>query len=281
MSQTRFRQIASLEKLAQPYLEAGRRTEGKWQLTRVGAVANAASLAFLNRYGNPNIGEPLSCAWERCTNTQVWKEYCDKWEAMELEQLRDNFGDNWREHGEYPGHDYLRSPFDRDGAFLSGQHLRHELIARFSGATEKKKLERVFASAPPWLIWFTFADLTAESLGLAVPDLSSVAGFVRSKADFDNWYGLPKGAFEPRPWPDGPDNEPLARIGLNLLRPATPSSDSQMTPREQKRARANPMKRIDDDWPYLESPELLSMPFGKLVKLLAHPDLDTAVELDC
>jgi len=44
---------------------------------------------------------------------------------------------------------------------------------------EKEKLEQVFASAPPWLIWFTFADYTAELLGLSLPDLSSVAGDAR------------------------------------------------------------------------------------------------------
>ncbi len=203
---------------------------------------------------------------------------------MELKQLVDNFGDNWRKHGEYPFHHYSRSPFDQGGAFLSGRYLRHELIARFSGASEKKKLERVFASAPPWLIWFTFADLTAELLDLAVPDLSSVAGFARSNADFDNWCGLPKGAFVPLPWPHGPDNEPLARTGLNLLRPATQRPDRQMTPREQKRARAISMKfhstKHIDNWPCLELVELLTMPFGKLVKLLPH-GLDLAVEGDC
>jgi hypothetical protein len=282
MSQTRFRQVARLEKLAQPFLGAGRKTEEEeWQFTIRGAAANAAILAFLIRYGNPNIGEPLSCAWERFTTTQVWKEYCDKWEAMELEQI----GDEWKEYGEDtpPGNrfafisqTYRDSPYDRAGAWLSGDYLRHELIARFSGATEKEKLTRVFASAPPWLIWFTFADYTAAVLGLSLPDLSSVAGFARSKADFDNWYGLPKGAFERRPWPDGPDNEPLARTDLNLLRPATPWSDSEMTPREQKRARAtymksHPTERVDN-WPCLLTPEFLTMPVPKRVKLLPGRD---------
>lgn len=257
MSQTRFRQIARLEKLAQPYFEVGRETEKKWQMTLVGAAANAAILAFLIRYGKPNIGEPLSCAWERFTNTRVWKEYCDKWDAMELEQLdRSQRPDDMSRKG------YLGSPFDRAGVWIRGMYLRHELIARFSGATEKEKLKRVFASAPPWLIWFTFADYTAGLLGLPLPDLSGVKKFARSKADFDNWYGLPKGAFVTRTWPDGPDYEPLARTDLNLLRPATQWPDSQMTPREQKRARAtymksHPTKRIDD-WPDLMTSEDLT-----------------------
>jgi hypothetical protein len=277
MSRTRFRQIARLEKLAQPYLRAGRKTEEEWQSTIRGAAANAAILAFLIRYGNPNIGEPLSCAWERFTNTQVWREYCAKWETMALEQI----GDQWKEYGDqtppenrfaFISQTYRDTPYDRNGAWLSGQYLRHELIAGFSGATEKEKLERVFAAAPPWLIWFTFADYTAAVLGLSLPDLSSVAGFARSKADFDNWYGLPKGAFERRPWPDGPDNEPLARTDLDLLRPATQWPHSAMTRREQKRARAtyiksHPTKRVDN-WPCLLAPEVLTMPVSKAAKLL-------------
>jgi hypothetical protein len=149
-------------------------------------------------------------------------------------------------------------------------YLRHELIARFSGATEKEKLERDFASAPPWLIWFTFADYTAELLGLSLPDLSSVAGFARSKADFDNWCGLPRGAFVPRRWPDGPDNEPLARTDLNLLRPATERPINPTTRREHRRAHAIYMNsrsaKSTADWPDLISLEYLTMPFDKQMK---------------
>jgi hypothetical protein len=153
---------------------------------------------------------------------------------------------------------------------IRGTFLRHELIARFSGATEKEKLERVFASAPPWLIWFTFADYTAELLGLSQPDLSSVAGFARSKADFGNWYGVPSGAFVPQPWPDGPDNEPLARIDLNLLRPATERPINPITRREHRRAHANYMKtrsaKSSEDWPGLIPLEVLTMPSKTLTK---------------
>ena len=171
MSQTRFRQIARLEKLAQPYIRRKRQIEKEWQAMPRHAAAHAAVLAFVIRYGDPEIGEPLSCAWERFINTDVWKGCCDKWEAMELEQL----GDEWKKYGDKtpPGNrflflrrTYLGTPYDRNGTILSGEFLRHELIARFAGATEKEKLEQVFASAPPWLIWFTFADYTAELLSL-------------------------------------------------------------------------------------------------------------------
>ena len=86
MNQTRFRQIALLEKLAQPYIQRKQQIEKEWQWIRQGAAANAAVLAFVIRYGDPKIGEPLSRAWERFINSHVWTECCDNWKAMELEQ---------------------------------------------------------------------------------------------------------------------------------------------------------------------------------------------------
>jgi hypothetical protein len=139
--------------------------------------------------------------------------------------------------------------------------LRHLIIASFPGVGEKDKLDAVFASAPPWLIWFTFADYTAKLLGLRLPNLSEVAGLARSKANFDLWYGLPSGAFKRRPWPGGPDNEPLARTDLKLLRRDLERPDSQMTPRERRRARATYMKSHPiegpGDWPVLLPSEFL------------------------
>jgi hypothetical protein len=257
MSQARFRQIARLEKLVQPYLKRTRQIEEEWQRTIRGAVSNATVLAFLIRYGDPKIGEPLSCAWERFTNTHVWKECCDNWE--DLASLT---------------RAYQGPPYGRDNVLVLGMYLRHALIARFSGATEKKKLERVFASAPPWLIWFTFGDYTAELLGFSIPDLSSVTGFARSKADFDNWYGPATGAFVPRRWLDGPDNEPLARTDLNLLPAAMEGPISPKTRREHRRAHASYMKsrsaESTEDWPRLAPLEVLTMPFDEAMELISE-----------
>ena len=270
MSQTRLRQIAGLEKLALPYIQRKQQIEKAWRSIPLGAASNAAVVAFVIRYGDPKIGEPLSCAWEHFHHHPVWKECCDKWQAMELEHLgyKSKFGDTpLPGNFEFISRSYQGSPHNRDAAMIRGMYLRHELIARFSGATEKEKLERVFASAPPWLIWFTFADYTAELLGVSLPDLSSVAGFARSKTDFDNWYGLPNGAFVPRPWPNGPDNEPLARTDLNLLRPAMERPFNPTTRREHRRANANYMKSPSaesiKDWPDLIPLKDLTMPFKK------------------
>ena len=238
MSQARFRQIARLEKLAQPYLKARRHAEEEWKWTLRGAVENAAILAFLIRYGNPRIDEPLSCACQRCSEFNVWRELADRFPRMLMNFLGK----------------YAFEPYNRGGAGLIGAPLRHLVISIFPGADEKEKLDAVFATAPPWLIWFTFADYTAKLLGLKLPDLSDVIGFERSKENFDRWWGLPSGAFDRRPWPDGPDSEPLAHTDLDLLRPALAWPDSQMTSRERKRGatymKSDPIQHMDN-WPGL------------------------------
>jgi hypothetical protein len=144
-----------------------------------------------------------------------------------------------------------------------GDRLRHILLATFPGADEKDKLNRVFESAPPWLIWFTFADYTAKLLDLNLPDLSSVSGFERSKKIFHGWWALPESAFECRPWPDGLDGEPLARTDLSLLGLET-KLDAPITNRQRKRALANSAgsslsRQID--WPGLLSKEWLQLDF--------------------
>ena len=220
-------------------------------MTRVGAVGHAASLAFLIRYGDPRVGEPLSCAWQRFMDTDVWKQYRDKWNELKIGRLRDD----WK------GYDRIL-PFDRDGVFILSMELRHELLERFSGSNEKEKLEKVFESAPPWLVWFAFGDFTAKLLGLPMPDLSTVMHFARSKKDFANWYGLPRGAFESRPWPNGPDNEALSCTNLDLLRPAKENQNHQMTRRESRRAKAavKGLAESTDEWPFMLSVNDLTIP---------------------
>ena len=58
------------------------------------AAAHAAILAFLIRYGDPKIGEPLSCAWQRFEDTDVWKQYCDKWEELKIGRLMKFHGES-------------------------------------------------------------------------------------------------------------------------------------------------------------------------------------------
>ena len=241
MGRDRFRQFARVEKLAKSHIDVGGATRRKWLSTLQGTVANAAIFAFLIRYGNPQIGEPLSRACQRVSESDAFRLCCEK--SPHLKYLQ-----------------YRFEPHNRDRVLILGTHLRHAVIGTFRGADEKEKLDAVFELAPPWLIWFAFGDYTAALLGLTLPDLSSVSVFARSKANFELWYGLPCDAFEPNPWPNGPENEPLARTNLDLIRPASQWPDSEMSPRAQKRARAIHLKHADKhtvQWPDLPSAKYL------------------------
>jgi hypothetical protein len=257
------------------------RIQHQWQMTREGAVGHTVILSFLIRYGDPRVGEPLSCAWQRFRDTDVWKQYCDKWNELKFGRL----GDERKEYGETTPKDDRFAfisrtdrilPFSRYDVFLLSLELRHEFLERFSGNNEKEKLENVFASAPPWLVWFTFGDYTAKLLGLPMPDLATVMHFARSKEGFANWYGLPSGAFESRPWPNGPENEQLACTNLDLLHPAREKQNRQMTRRESRRAEAaaKDLAESTDEWPCLIPVEYFTMPFRERMKLLwaAYPE---------
>jgi hypothetical protein len=57
MRNSRFRQIARAEKLARPFLKRKQEADRESELTINGAVNHAAVLAFLIRYGEPQIDE--------------------------------------------------------------------------------------------------------------------------------------------------------------------------------------------------------------------------------
>ena len=84
MSQNRFRRIARLELAAGPYIGMKNRIQDEWANTRAKAAGHAAILAFFIRYADPKIGEPLSSAWQRLQDTEVWREYCRKWDEMKI-----------------------------------------------------------------------------------------------------------------------------------------------------------------------------------------------------
>jgi hypothetical protein len=246
MLQSRLRQIVRLEKLAEPYLERMRQVEEEVQLIYPGAAAHAAIVAFLVRYGEPRLSEPLSTACQRISESDAWKTCCAKYFHFPDSRGRRSFDP----HGRHP-------------ALVIGSGLRYMVISNFSGAHEKEKLNAIFSSAPPWLIWHTFGDYTAELLGLETPDLSQVRRFARLKENFEVWYGVPRGAFECRDWPDGPEGEPLAATNLRLLFPETRNSEKQlMTSRERRRAHANQAQSPGTEWPSLLSSELLEKLFA-------------------
>jgi transposase-like protein len=256
MNQIRFRQIARLEKRALPYIRQREGIVQQLQKLRRGAVAHATVLALLVRYGNLQLGEPLSRACARVTESELWVLFRQKFPPD-----RTIYPDDF---------EYSFEPFTRDKVTIIGDALRHVSIATFPGANEKEKLNRVLRSAPPWFLWFTFADYSAKLLGLNLPDLSTVTGFERSKNIFDGWWGLPEIAFECHPWPDGTDGEPLVRTDLSLLGLGT-RQDAPITNRERKRAlanseRSNPSQQID--WPGLPSEKWLQLDLQTRISLL-------------
>ena len=148
MNQIRFRQIARLERRALPYIQQREGIAQRLQNVRHGAVSHAAVLVFLMRYGNPQIGEPLSEACRRVAESEVWNACCEKFPHHCKDFRRENSFE----------------PYNRNVVSLFGYPLRHVLLSTLAGADEKDKLNRAFKSAPPWLIWFTFADYTAKLL---------------------------------------------------------------------------------------------------------------------
>jgi hypothetical protein len=177
MSANRFRQIARLEKSAKPHLARKSRIKREWPLTLRGVAAHAAVLAFLVRYGNPRIEEPLSCAIERCAESAAWKECCDEFNlTSEVIRERNSF-----------------RVVTRDAVATIGDPLRHVIISSFPGPDEKQKLDRAFAAAPPWLpgsrlliivrnYWVSPFPISLRSLGLCDQKRCSIAGGVSREA---------------------------------------------------------------------------------------------------
>jgi hypothetical protein len=258
----RFRQIDRLEKRTLPHVKRREGIEQQQLRIHGGAVAHATVLAFVMSYGNPQIGEPLSEACRRVTESEAWKACCKRFPIL------------------HRGENYLFAPYSRGNVSLVAELLRHVFLPTLFGIDEKSKLNRVFRSAPPWLIWFTFADFTAQLLDLNLPDLSTVTGFARSKDIFNDWWGLPESAFECRPWPNGPDEEPLARTDLGLLGLGT-RQDAPITKRERKRAprssaRSNPVQRIE--WPVLIPEEWLRLDVHDAISLVHKWNEDSAAK---
>jgi hypothetical protein len=109
-------------------------------------LSHAVNLAYLARFGDPKVGEPLSDAWKRTGHT-----------------------------GRY-------DPFDRSGAQMVSKDLLSTVFPGLPGNGMKEKLDLIFETAPAWLIWFTHGDLIAILFGLKLPaDLLNVVKFARPR----------------------------------------------------------------------------------------------------
>jgi hypothetical protein len=195
-------------------------------LLRETAVLHGAAVAAIVAYGDPQITEPL---------TDAWRRFAEKFPRSNYNQF---------------------SPFSNNkmSARLAGITLRTEVIPKLPGADEKERLNRIFASAPAWLMWFTYGDFTASVLQLELPDLSSVKRFDRQTAFIECWPALPTSVFEQRPWPDGGGDEPPpGPAEIEFMRRELGIWTEGMTPRQRRRAlisfvRSKPIEH-DFEWP--------------------------------
>jgi hypothetical protein len=99
----------------------------------------------------------LSEACRRVTESEAWKACREKFPAATDYR--------YRHESSFYRNESLFEPNNRDRVFLLGNPLRHVLLSTLPGADEKDKLNRVFKSAPPWVIWFTFAGLYSQIAG--------------------------------------------------------------------------------------------------------------------
>jgi hypothetical protein len=177
MSQTRFRQIARLEKLALPYIKRRRQYKDQRDaVIRNQAFVIVANLALLILYGNPKIDEPLLAAWERCRESTAWQSCREKHGGFD-------------EHGKEQG-----SPFDDLNPARLAKYFRKYFLPDLPGTDEIEKLSAVFKVAPPWLLWFTYGDVCARILDIKLPDLSSVNRFARGEFFCINYRMVPLNA---------------------------------------------------------------------------------------
>ena len=211
MTQTRLRQVARLEKLVRPYLER-KQEQHSYMVGYMRGLAfrKLASLALLILYGNPRIDQSLSTAWHRCCESAAWKS-C-------LRRHLDLGG---------PGRYEDCTPFTRLGEMEITAFFSEYFLPDLRGADKRSKLNSIFETAPPWLLWFTYGDVYARVFGVKTPDLSSVNRFMRGDS---LWSELPQGPFECRPFPDGAYDE------LTTRHESVEDKTADMTPRERKRA---------------------------------------------
>jgi hypothetical protein len=213
MSRTRLRQVARLEKRALPYIAQKRRDAEERAASEASKreknFITVANLAVLILYGNPKVGEPLTCAWQRCLESEAWKACRERHPRIGAEGRG------------------KESPFNDQGARSIAQYFREYILPGLPGTDETKKLNAVLAKAPPWLLWFAHAEIPILSLGLKLPDLSRLCHFDRPEA-----FGhLPDGAFERRRLPEGVEDDELGFV-LGLIR-RDPAVLARLSPRER------------------------------------------------
>jgi hypothetical protein len=207
-----IRRVTRLENLARAYLKRRQESDSKTlEFILKNAFIRVANLSALILYGEPKMDEPLSLAWKRCLQSHEWGS------------RREKHG-GWDEYGR----DDCGDPFVDYGAMRIAEYFRNYFIPDLPGEDEIEKFSKIFEMAPPWLLWFTYGDISARTLGIKLPDLSGVNRFVRGEYTLCE---LPEGPFECHLLPDGISDQ----FAVSSHRKRLEDELKDMTPRERKR----------------------------------------------
>jgi hypothetical protein len=203
----RRREMDRLKRLAAPLIEPIQIANGQHYAAIAekevsDAIVHAANLSVITLYGRPKIKEPLSVAWQRCLESgarELGGEFKTKTNA------------------------YGFNPFEELGAKWIADYFRREILSKRPGANEQEKFDAILASAPLWLLWFTWAEVTIGRLQLKqacakirptvaevlvcvfhhyTPDPWEVSSYDRSVQIRCHLPALPSGKFTKAPWSD-------------------------------------------------------------------------------
>lgn len=212
MNHRRYKAVTRLEEKLSSYISRQRQAQhGTIEFIQKEASAVLLNLAAICLYGEPKIEEPLTAAWERCRQSAAWQEGREKYGGFD-EYGREGF-----------------TPFDDLGTEQISEYFHRYFLPDLPGRDETGKLTIIFKSAPPWLLWFTHADVRAIFLGISIPDLTEIRRFRRENITL---YNLPTGPFKCDPWPNGVSDQFTAKKSQNV-----DDLFEDMTPRQRNRTR--------------------------------------------
>jgi hypothetical protein len=244
MAQNLRRRVSRLESLVLSFSRANR--ERNQQSRKIieslgGSFEPIASVCLLTLHGAPRIDESLLHSWDRVRKSAAW-QMCRKKHPDFGEYGREDQGE-FNEYELYdrggikvlaPDGGYIATPFEDLGVMYIARYFRKYFLPELPGNDEGEKISAVLAMSPPWLMWFTNANVHAEFLGLAVPDLTEVRRFAREELHF-GWLSV--GPFEQKLRADGLEDwfDIRRREFKEKSRKARALPD-YLTPRERARA---------------------------------------------
>jgi len=143
MDRQRRKQLARVGKLVAAAIERNKLIDGQIDKSlQFDANSHAVSICALLFYGEPRIDEPLANAKRRCFEHFPHLKHVLAW-------LSTRDITSWQ----------------------IAEFALPTLLADHPGIDKDQLIRNTWLAAPPWLMWFTFGDVTANILDLELPDL--------------------------------------------------------------------------------------------------------------